>query len=313
MKYKKWDNFLASASGLQEIMSKPKGCTDLTKSQRANYADLIKRDDLDATERKTLNVLNAKRERFNNPELSASAKKYLTGRYAWDKYGKKHASTGNISSYILKGNELEEEAIKLISKRDKIEYKKGEDFVYNDYIFGRCDIFSPENNKIVDVKTCWSIYSFMPHYNTKLSLSHWLQMQAYLELYGMDNGEVCYVLLNTPTHLVDREIAKSTDRYLFGEIEKERYEEEVEKCQLAYSYDQIPIKRKIITFEVKKDPNIMSKVYERVEKCREWLNEMEKIHMNNKRVICSLEDYAIQAKENYSESDTPDTDSQQPG
>lgn len=308
MKYKNWSKFLISCSGIKDIMTKPRNCTDLTSSQRISYNKIIEKksnsEEISEKEQKTLDVLQAKIDRFNDPELSVAAKKYLIKRYSWSKYNRGTLPTEQKSSFIIKGNELESDGISIVKLRDKVDYEKPTDFVSNNYLFGRCDIISKEKRKIIDIKVSWGIHSYLPNYLTKLSEKYWWQMQGYMELYGFNKAEVCYILLNTPAHLLERERAKHTEKYLFGEIDSEKYEEEMEKCDLCYDYSKIPSKRKVLTFSIKKEPIIMESVYKKIDKCRDWLNEFDRQHTLNKKILTSASDYAIFSKESIIESDS---------
>lgn len=284
-------------------MAKPKHCTDLTVSQKAAYQKLTTKEELSVKEQETLEILNAKLQRFNDPELSVAAKKYLIKRYSWAKYNRGTLPAEQKSSFLIKGNELESDGIEVMKLRDSIDYERPCEFAENAYLFGRCDIISKENNKIVDVKVSWGIHSYLPHHITKLSEKYWWQMQGYMELYNVDHAEVCYILLNTPAHLLERERAKHTEKYLFGEIDCEKYEEEMEKCDLCYDYSKIPAKRKVMTFVVEREPNLMEQVYKKVERCRQWLSDFDRLHTSNKKILTSMEDYAINSKENSAEPD----------
>lgn len=283
-------------------MSKPQGCTDLTKSQVTTYQKLKQLTERNEKEKETMAVLQAKIDRFNDPELSATAKKYLIKRYSWSKYNKGSLPTEQKSSYIIKGNELEFDAAEMMSKIDNTSYRRPYDFTYNNYLFGICDII---NDKVViDVKVSWSIHSFLPHHITKLSIKYFWQMQGYMELYNINKAEVRYVLMNTPPHLIEREKAKYTEKYLFGEIDSEKFEEEMGKLDLCYDYSKIPDKRKVITFQINRDELIMSKVFKKIDRCREWIAEFDKIHVSAKKIVISAQDYAIESKNNSAESDT---------
>jgi hypothetical protein len=282
-------------------MTRPKGCTDWTPSQKETVAKLQLKEELNEKEQNTLNVLMAKKERFNNPELSIAAKKYMITRYSWDKYNRGTLPVSEKASCLVKGNDLEADAIKMLSKRDRTKYIRGEDFVSNDFIFGKCDIYSPDRNKVVDIKVSWGIHSYLPMHITELPAKYWMQMQAYLELYGMEKGEVCWVLLNTPIFLLDRERAKFTEKYMTGEIEVEKFEENMERLELNYDYSKIPNSRKIITFTVDRERGFMEKVYKKVEKCREWMAEFDKLHSDNKRIITLSEKYAASFQEDNTE------------
>lgn len=310
MKYKDWSNFAVHCSGIEEILSRPKFCTDLTKSQKETYDKLVSMaalEELDDKGIERLLKLTTKKERYNNPELSQTCIKYLLKRYAWEKYNKKSAALSSGYSTVNKGNQLEDEGAELLSKHHKVKYIKPNSSCQNEYILGRCDLHTENKKVIVDIKTSWSIYSFLPNQVVKLDKRYWLQMQGYLDIYNADYGKVCYVLLNTPPHLVERERAKYTEKYVFGEITKERYEEEIEKFDLSFSYDKIPLKRRIIEFEVKRCPEIFPIIYKRVEKCREWMNEFERLHLSSKKILTLAEHYVGEPKEDNIEFDSTES------
>ncbi len=284
-------------------MSRPKGCTDLTNSQKETFERIRLKEEPTEKEKATFEVLTAKKERFNDPPLSAAAKKYLITRYSWEKYNRGTLPTSDKRSCLIKGNELEGDAIKLLSKRDRTKYVKGNEFISNDFIFGCCDIYSPERKKVVDIKVSWGIHSYLPNHITDLSTKYWMQMQAYLELYNLEVGEICWVLLNTPPFLLDRERTKFTEKYMTGEIDAEKFEENMERLDLNYDYSSIPNKRKIITFTVARERGFMAKVYQKVEKCRAYMAEFDKIHSDNKKIITLSEKYAANSQEDNTEPD----------
>lgn len=313
MKYKNWSEFLVHASGIWQIMSKPPHCTDLTKPQRAAFEKIQAKQrlgEIDEKERDKLEFFLAKVKRYNDPELSKTAITYLIRRYAIDKYNKKIAATGQLRAFAAKGSQLENQAIKLLSEVDGIDYIRPDEPVSNGFILGRCDAICPNKTKIIDAKVSWSSVTFLATRNNKLKKEHWYQMQGYLWLYGVDYGEVRQVLLNTPEHLADRERLRQTERYMMGEIDKDLYDEKMEELETCYDYDSIPMRRRIITFGVHRNEEVISKIARRVERCREFLNEFEKMHLQNKIVLTLPEDYINAASEEDStEPDTPNPDS----
>jgi hypothetical protein len=289
-------------------MSRPLRCTDLTAHQKEKFSKFSEKinanEPLKEHEQKFYDILVAKKERFNDPPLSETAKKYLITRYSWEKYNCGTLPVNEKRSQLIKGNELEADAIKMLSKRDRVKYIKGEEFINNEFVFGRCDIFSPERKKVVDIKVSWGIHSYLPNHTTALSRKYWMQMQAYLELYDLEVGEVCWVLLNTPSFLLEREKTKVTEKYMTGEIDAEKFEEQMERLEMNYDYSQIPRKRKIITFVVSRERGFMETVYRKVEKCRVWMTEFDKIHSDNKKIITLSDKYAATSTEDNTEPDT---------
>lgn len=306
MKYKDWNNFMVSCSRIKDIMSKPKGCSDLTKQQTESYNKLKNTPDLSDAQKKTLSVLNAKIERFNDPELSSSAIKYLLSRYSWEKYNKGTLPSEQKSSYKIKGNELEKDAIDFISKNDGVGYIRQSEFINNGYIYGRADVLSPDKTMVIDIKVSWSIHSFLPNNVIKLSEKYWWQCQGYMEIYGCSKAQVRFVLLNTPPTLVERERIKYTEKYMLGEIDSENFEESIERLDLCYDYTKIPDKRKVIVFEMNKEPDVIEFIKKKVIRCREWMKWYDKVHTKNEKILISHKDYAIFSKENNTEYNTAD-------
>ena len=295
---------MISCSHIKDIMGKPKGCTDLTKSQRNTFKKLKELEELADSQKETLAVLQAKIDRYNDPELSAAGKKYLLSRYSWEKYNRGTLPSEQKSSYLIKGNELEGDAIDFISKRDNTDYQRQEEFTNNGFIYGKADVLRPDGNLVIDVKVSWSIHSFLPHNINKLNEKYWWQMQGYMDIYDVNVGQVRYILLNTPPTLVERERIKYTEKYMLGEIDSEAYEEAMERLDLCYDYSKIPEKRRIITFEISREKEIADFIYKKVNRCRIWLHEYDIIHTKNEKVLISSKDYAIFSKENNTESDT---------
>jgi len=163
-------------------MTKPVGCRDLTPKQLVTFNKLMEKEEPNEKDLETLLILRNKRLRFNDPPLSAAAKKHLLTRYSWEKYNKGTISTHTKRASLTKGNDLENEAFIIVGERDKIIYETGDDFIYNDFIYGKCDLFNKEKNKIVDTKVSWGIHTYLPNHTTKLSSKHWFQMQGYMEL-----------------------------------------------------------------------------------------------------------------------------------
>lgn len=264
----------------------------MTDGQVATLAKLRLKESLTESELETFKHLTDKNEMWNNPPLSKTAISFLTTRYGYDKYAKKTLSTGRHFSFFEKGNQLESEAIDILSKIDKVRYQKNKELKQNDFILGKCDILSVERNKILDVKTSWNINTFLSVRNYILKPSYWYQMQGYLELHDIPVGEVCFVLLNTPEDMVEKERLKLLNRYVFGEISRDDYEKNVELLSMSTSYSNIPMKKRVIRFRVKRAKEVIPSVYKKVEQARLWLKEFDKEHNSGKQIITLLENYA---------------------
>lgn len=284
-------------------MSRPRNCKDLTINQKKTYQILSSKEMLNEKESETLRVLSEKIEQFNDPELSSAAKNYMLTRFSWERYNRGSLSIHQKSCAILKGNELEGDAISFVNAHEKDDFIKQTEFISNDYIFGCCDAIS-SSGKVTDIKIAWSIHNFLPKHISKLSDKHWFQMQGYLELYDKEVGEIKYVLLNTLDILLEHERAKCLEKYQLGEIDSEKFEDDMEKLLLNYNYSKVNDNRKIITYVVNRDRELMTRVKRKVELCRNWLLEFDKIHSGNKKIVTLSEQHDTKSKASSTECDT---------
>jgi hypothetical protein len=306
MKYKDWSDWRVPCSSISNIMSRPKGANPVTHKESSRVAKLEAKDERTEQDDEFLERMRQKEQRFLNPELSETAIRLLVRRYAWEKYNKRVVSLDFGRSAVQKGNIMEDQAIEIVSGLDGLRYTKELCPINNDYLFGICDVFYAGHRKIIDVKASWNIYTFMPNLLTPVTQSYWYQMQGYMELYDADVAEVCYVLVNTPAHLISREREKFADKYMSGEITREKYEEAMEGLTYSFDYDKIPIKRRVIRQEIPRFPDVIPLIYNNVIKCRSWLNEFEKIHTLNKKIIIQPDLYVTKKEDDHSESDPTD-------
>lgn len=288
-------------------MSHPKGCKDLSKADIKRRDALLAIPHLDDGQDAQLAFLKQKRETFLHAPLSETAKSYLVERYAAEKYNIRRASAGGLQrATITKGVALENEGIDLLRSLDKIDYTQPEKPSNNEYLIGQCDILCFERKRIVDVKTSWNAANFMQkRRENKVSFQQWCQIQGYMELYDIDFGQVSYVLVNTPPHLIDQEKANLFRRYTFGELTREDYEELMEKFDSLFDYGKIPTHKRVIRFDVPRCPEFMVRVKEKVDLGRLFLNEFERSFLSGKNILTLPETYIpiAHADENNIEPD----------
>jgi hypothetical protein len=308
MKRKDWSTFTLSCSGIDSIFTRPKGVTPLTAKQAERFAKLTAKEEKTEKELASIAHFERKIATWNDPPLSKTAIIYLTERYAWEKYAKKTAAVGTGLSFLEKGYSVETDAVKMLAKIDKADYQKNEELYSNEYLCGKCDIVA---NRLIEIKSSWNINTFMKVRNYPLSSKYYFQAQGYMELHDQNECEVVFLLLNTPDDLVARERVKLINRFISGEIDRETYEKNCENLAGALSYNNIPMKRRVIRFKVDRDKTIFPLLYEKVIKCRKWLTDFDAVHESGKRIVSLREDYAY--KENYPEPDTADPCESDPG
>lgn len=299
---KDWSDFLLPCSGIDAIFTKPQSVRPLNKKDEKKLVDLSALDEKTQDDWDAINALRAKAELYQNPPLSKTAMSFLTERYAWFKYEKRMATKGSYLAFLEKGNLLESPSIQVISNMDNIRYIKNEVKKTNDYLVGIPDIVDEEHGKIIDIKASWNLKTFLSARNG-LDDKYWFQAQGYMDLFNVETSEICFVLLNTPDEIVQREFSKIVTSFVLGEITKEAYDEKMTNLSGAMVYNNIPIKRRVLRYRVDRDKTIMPIIYKNVEKCRDFLKTFDKEHMKNK-IIVSLPPKKVNAKESSPELDT---------
>lgn len=294
MKYKDWSDFKIYCSRISKLLSQPKGFT-FSKSQSKKYEALSIKTDLTEKETKDLDFLENKFKLFVNPPvLSVVAQNYLVEMYSMTRYGIRRASASGLAkSSQVKGFALEKEGVDMLSTIDGIEYSKEVVLISDDYFIGVCDILCPVDSKVIDIKTSWNAANFMKNKREgfKLPIEIWAQVQGYLHLYKLQKGQVCYVLVNTPPHLIEQEWANLFKRYSYGEITREKYDEGCYKLEGFFDYNKIPVKKRVIRFDISYSSDFIAKAKQRIYMARNYLNDFEKRFMATKSIQTLPEAY----------------------
>jgi len=307
MKYKNWDDFKLHVSSIKTVLTHPLSAKPPSKYDLKKVENIISKGDITPEDQAVIDAVREKERIFLDPPLAKGTISMLTRRYPREKYKKLVLSIGRHYPAVQKGTMMEDESVVELSKFYKKEFIRNTESFENDYLRGFPDIFHAKDNMVIDTKVSWNIETFFKARLEKLSALYWYQMQGYLELTGAKSGKVCFVLLSTPKELIEKEKVKTITDFITGTINRDKYEAKMEMYNLAFDYDKIPLRRRIIEFNVKKCDEVFPKIYKRIAKCREWLNWFEREHLTNKKIITLAEDYANSAKESNTESDTADT------
>jgi hypothetical protein len=233
--------------------------------------------------------------------LSETAKSHLKKVYGYQKYGKWCAAADKGTKYTNKGTIAESDSLVLLSKVKGIQLKKNEERLNNNFLTGIPDAFIGESiykaGYIIDVKTSWDIETFLVNLGRPLYSLYWWQIQGYLAITGAQVGEVAYCLVNTPQSLINNEIYKLKDRMDVVTDQDPKFLVKEKELINNLMFDDMPEDDRVLRFLVERDDAAIEKVYNRVEKCRGYLLEIESMH--NERVFLAKEP---EAQENNDEN-----------
>ena len=281
MELTNWNNAYIRCSCIGKIMANGRGAV-LTEKQAAEIERLQSLDKRTEKQEETLKVLLEKKDA--TPSLSDTCKSYLKEVYMYHKYGKESVGGSERSRYTIKGRSVEDESIMLLSRLDGQHYEKNQIRYQNDYLTGEPDVLvnSPTGEiiKVIDIKSSWDGNTLLSNIGSPLNPLYFYQVQGYMALTGAKEAEVTYILVNMPQEIINGEknrIFKTMNPVTEENID---YKKAIARLEHNMTFDEIPIKERVVRFKVDRDDDLIKNIYSRVEQCREWLREFEQIHLS---------------------------------
>ena len=197
--------------------------------------------------------------------ISQGAKTYLEELSVEELWGKRKSFS---SKYTDKGNQSEDDGIRLAEKILKVGFMyKNEEHFTNDYLTGTPDI---NTNVLIDIKSSWDATTF-PFNKTEIpNKLYYYQLMGYMALTGKKKATLCYCLINTPEDLVVDEVRKA--HFNLKKIDEDP--ELTAHIENQHNFDNIPDAKCIRTFLVEYDQKVVDEIYERIEACRIYYNEL---------------------------------------
>lgn len=257
---------------INEFESRPK----LTDKQKDEYNRLI--------------------EKRDNPALPDGVIIHLVDIFASAKYGRREEIT---SKFLEKGHACEEDNITLLSRVNKLIYKKNNVRLTNEYVTGEPDLFIGEDitnaTETIDTKTSWSLHTFLRSKHAKLKSIYYWQGVGYMWLTGALKHTVSYGLVNGTDTAINDEKRKLAWNY---GPDADVYPEYVEKCKQieinhifdmdlfkshypffqlhndmsAWNYD-IPKEERVHSFSFERKEADILKLKNRIIECRKYMNK----------------------------------------
>jgi len=148
--------------------------------------------------------------RKKSETLSATCKTYIKELVKEDLFNYR---TTIDSKYLTKGIDLEDTSINLYNEVHNTLYLKNTERLENEFITGECDINA--ENKIIDIKTSWSLETFPPAPEDINNKDYEWQLRGYMMLYNKPKAELAYCMVSTPDYLL-----KDWDNYKIHKVDK---------------------------------------------------------------------------------------------
>lgn len=200
--------------------------------------------------------------------IGKTGETFLKKWYLEQKYNRKKEFWAN---QIEKGLRVEPIGIEMLSKYEGIEMYKNDEWFSNDFLNGTPDVIY--NEKIVDIKSSWDIFSF-PWFEKELpNKDYYWQLQGYMSLTGHSKAAIAYCLIDTPQPIIALELKKLY--YQSGGVSEYWTPESNDSLAENYKFNDIPEEDRIKIFEVERDEAAIKLIEERVKICREFLKEIK--------------------------------------
>lgn len=200
--------------------------------------------------------------------MGETAKSYLKELFRERKYGIRKEIT---SKYIEKGLEVEDKAISFYSDYKGGFYIKNDEWFKNEFISGTPDIIDDE--LVIDIKSSWNLFT-LPFKDDSINKGYFYQLQSYMALTGHEKAILAYVLIDTPSQLVEDEKKRlSWKMGLIDDID-ETYLAACAEIDKSHDFSHIPKKDRVVEFEILRDDKVIEAIYQRVKECRIYLNQL---------------------------------------
>lgn len=172
------------------------------------------------------------------------------------------------SKYTDKGTTVEQASIDYLSDVLKWGFVlKNEDYFENDFMCGTPDVFVAKSIK--EIKNSWDCFTF-PLFDTEPNKDHVAQVQGYMALTGAEYAEICYVLMDMPEHLIQKQVYYEAAKLGLLELDAETEA----NIREQYLYSKLPPELRVKRFIIQRDDAYISAVNERVILCRQYISEL---------------------------------------
>lgn len=173
------------------------------------------------------------------------------------------------NKYLDKGIIMEDAAIDLVADRyelDPFSAVKNEEHFQNDYLTGTPDLILEDS--VRDIKCSWGIDTFPLLDEDIPNKDYYWQLIGYMALTGKRKAFLDYCLVDTPEHLIQRELDSMA--YRVGELSLDAKRE----VRLNMTFGHVPLEYRVKTFEVEWSEDAWEQIQIRITECNEFFNQL---------------------------------------
>ena len=209
-------------------------------------------------------------------QMGETAKTWIEG---WVKEQLYNRKKDFYSKYTDKGITCEQSSIDYLSDVLKWGFVlKNEEYFENDFMTGSPDVFF--GNSIKEIKNSWDCFT-LPLFDENPNKDQVAQVQGYMALTGAEYAEICYVLMDMPEHLIQKQVYIEASKLGLMELDAETEAEIREQ----YLYSKLSPELRVKRFIIQRDNDFIEAVNERVLLCRQHVDTLLTNYENNKSLL----------------------------
>jgi len=245
----------------EKVQEKIKNGKELTKTDKTFLNDVFLKKQQD------LEIVKTRVSNFGY-ELEDSSKSVLHKIWNFECLSIKEVLK---SKAVRRGKSQEDESIDLVNQVFDITMSKNTKRFENDFFTGEPDLITEKS--IIDIKTCESWETFYSKTEKKANEDYFYQVWAYMILTGKKEGLVAYTL---PSY---------DDAYITYDKSSNINIEEENQIFLNLNFDRIPKNKRVKIFKIENKEVDLFKVYQYLNKCRQYLDNLTTQLLNFKPFI----------------------------
>ena len=124
---------------------------------------------------------------------------------------------------------------------------------------------------VYDIKSPWSWETF-PLFETEPDKAYYWQLQGYMALTGATEAAVLYCLMNAPDELIMDEARRMSYARGLGGNTDDTWADAMRKM----TYDDVAVHLRFKAFQVERDDAAIQSIRDKVEACREYIQELSR-------------------------------------
>lgn len=207
-----FSNFIFRSHYQGDLVSIPKPLSENTISELESFRERNSGIGKPLTEKQSEKLIELEYKFLKSTkfELSTTAQKLLTKIYFAQKFNRDFRLE---NKYFDKGILVEKESRDTLSELLNIRLVSDPQEKQNDWVRGKRDIKSEK--VIIDIKSTWDFNTFGQHLIESNEEFYFRQLDNYMELWGINEALLAYVLTDTPFHLINQEITNKNYKMQF--------------------------------------------------------------------------------------------------